>query len=132
MKKIIFISFFLICSNFLKCQSISESLQFNYNQSPKEVPFRLFPTSNNWNFLKLDTRNGRLWQIQFSMENDKRFETIIDIEPLVSTEEEINDRFTLYPTSNIFTFILLDQINGYSYQVQMITNISIGLREKIE
>ena len=28
------------------------------------------------------------------------------------------DRFTLYPTTNIWTFLLLDQVEGTPYQVQ--------------
>ena len=28
------------------------------------------------------------------------------------------DRFTLYPTQNIWTFLLLDQTEGRTYQVQ--------------
>lgn len=30
-------------------------------------------------------------------------------------------RFTLYPTQNVFTFILLDQIDGRMWQVQWST-----------
>ena len=33
-------------------------------------------------------------------------------------EEEENGRFTLYPTTNTFNFILLDQIDGRTWQVQ--------------
>ena len=31
---------------------------------------------------------------------------------------EMNGRFTLYPTDNIWTFILLDQVDGNTWQVQ--------------
>ena len=37
---------------------------------------------------------------------------------LVSPDEEINGRFTLYPTQNMYNFILLDQVNGKTYKVQ--------------
>lgn len=33
-------------------------------------------------------------------------------------ENEVNDRFTLYPTKSIYTFILLDQLDGRTWQVQ--------------
>ena len=36
----------------------------------------------------------------------------------MSKDQEVNDRFTLYPTQNIYTFILLDQIEGKTWQVQ--------------
>jgi hypothetical protein len=32
--------------------------------------------------------------------------------------KEIIGRFTLYPTENMYNFLLLDQIDGYVYQVQ--------------
>lgn len=36
---------------------------------------------------------------------------------LVDKGEEKNGRFFLYPTTNIFNFILLDQIDGRMWQV---------------
>jgi alpha-galactosidase len=45
-------------------------------------------------------------------------ELTINSTPLVWTDEEINGRFTLYPTENMYNFILLDQINGKTWQVQ--------------
>ena len=29
--------------------------------------YKLFATQNMWTFLKLDTRNGRLWQVKYAM-----------------------------------------------------------------
>ena len=87
-------------------------------QSINVVPYRLYPTQNMWNFIKLNTRNGQMWQVQYSMESENRLVTNLNIEPLVSTDKESNDRFTLYPTQNMFTFILLDQLEGKTWQVQ--------------
>lgn len=82
------------------------------------VEYRLFSTQNMWTFIKLNTRNGRMWQVQFSTKEENRFATNLSSVSLVSKEEEENDRFTLYPTTNIYTFILLDQIDGRTWQVQ--------------
>lgn len=82
-----------------------------------ETPYRLFPTENIWTFIKLDTRNGKMWQVNFSIK-EKGIESVINSTPLVSIGEEVNGRFTLYPTKNMYNFLLLDQINGYVYQVQ--------------
>lgn len=60
---------------------------------------------------------AELWQVQYSME-DNRFESVLNIIPLVSEKEEFNGRFKLYPTENIYTYILLDRISGDTYQVQ--------------
>lgn len=87
-------------------------------QNINAVPYQLFPTKNMWNFIKLDTRNGQMWQVQFVVNGDNRFETILNPTPLITKEKEANDRFTLYPTQNLYSFILLDQIDGRVWQVQ--------------
>ena len=81
--------------------------------------YQLFPTKNYWTFIKLDTRNGKMWQVHFSIEDVKNTgELILNSLSLVDKEEEINGRFTLYPTENIYNFLLLDQISGVVVQVQ--------------
>ena len=82
------------------------------------VVYKLFPTQNMWTFIKLNTRNGQMWQVQYDTKGDNRIETFLNLSPLVSKEKEINGRFTLYPTQNIYNFILLDQIDGKVWQVQ--------------
>lgn len=93
----------------------------NAQKSCITVSFRLFPTQNMWTFLKLDTRNGKIWQVQYDIEGDNRFETYLNILSLIDLDKELDDRFTLYPTQNIWTFILLDQYDGRMWQVQWST-----------
>tara|TARA_B110000003_G_scaffold105431_1_gene107860 strand:+ start:14 stop:451 length:438 start_codon:yes stop_codon:yes gene_type:complete len=84
-----------------------------------EVPiYKLFPTENTWALIKLNTRNGKIWQVHYSISNDFEGELPINRYSLVSTEEEVNGRFTLYPTPNMYNFILLDQIDGSTWKVQ--------------
>jgi len=71
-----------------------------------------------WTFIKLDTRNGRMWQVQFDVQGDNRMETILNDKPLVTSDKEAYGRFTLYATQNIFNFILLDKMDGGTWQVQ--------------
>ena len=117
MKKriLFFLGFFLSISAAFAEVSFSEPMQ-----SP-DVRYRLFPTQNMWTFLKLDTMTGRIWQVQFSVKGeDYRFETVlssVDITDVLKQERKIG-RFTLCPTSNTYNFIMLDQIDGYTYQVQ--------------
>ena len=90
---------------------------------PKQVAenaiYQLFPTKNYWTFIKLDTRNGKMWQVYFSIEDENNTgELVINSLPLVTEQNEINGRFTLYPTENMYNFLLLDQINGIVTQVQ--------------
>ncbi|MDR0660360.1 MAG: hypothetical protein LBG19_06065 [Prevotellaceae bacterium] len=57
-------------------------------------------------------------QVQFDVEDNNRFETYLGLKPLVAKDKEVNGRFTLYPTQNIYSFILLDQLDGRTWQVQ--------------
>lgn len=82
------------------------------------VVYRLFATRNMYTFIKLNTRNGQMWQVQWNMESNKRFEATLSDISRINGDEEKNGRFFLYPTTNIYTFILLDQINGKTWQVQ--------------
>jgi len=87
-------------------------------QNRDAVTYRLFPTENMWTFIKLNTRNGQMWQVQFDVGGDNRHETYLSLKPLVSKEKEVDGRFMLYSTQNIYTFILLDQLDGKMWQVQ--------------
>ncbi len=81
--------------------------------------YQLFSTKNFWTFIKLDTRNGKMWQVHFNVEDNKnKGELILNSLSLVDKEEYINGRFTLYPTENMYNFLLLDQISGIVVQVQ--------------
>ena len=94
----------------LKCPEKSEQCPSNY---------QLFPTENIWTLLKLDTRNGVISIVHFSLNDDSlRGEGVVNGFPLVREEDQKVGRFTLYPTQNMYTFILLDKISGQTYQVQ--------------
>ncbi len=120
MKKI----FVVVAAILLSFHSFSQISDIPYAPQSVSEPqdgavYKLFPTSNMWTFLKLDTRNGRVWQVQFSVKgSDYRFETPLSTTYRVEITKEKNGRFTLYPTTNIYNFILLDQIDGRTWQVQ--------------
>ena len=100
------------------CPTTSDLRTYIINQNPN-IPFRLFPTRNNWNFMKLDTRTGQIWMVQYSVQpSSSAFTWTIDDTPIEAAIAENVGRFTLYPTSNIFNFLLLDQFNGNTWQVQ--------------
>ena len=81
--------------------------------------FKLFPTQNIWTFIKLDTQTGQMWQVQYSVKGaDGRFEYDLNPKPLIATADMVNGRFDLYPTQNIYNFILLDKKDGNTWQVQ--------------
>lgn len=120
MKKFLFLSAFLLLFSAAFAQSVSSDdvRRFSVTQETN-VPFRLYPTSNNWNFLKLDTRTGQIWAVQYSVDKKLRsFEWTIDDTRIESDTSANIGRFTLYPTNNFYNFILLDQFNGRTWQVQ--------------
>ena len=119
MKKIIcFICFataLFACNQSVEKQAQSDSKPKN---ELKSANFQLFQTQNMWTFLKLDTRNGRIWQVQYDIQGNNRGEVILSDVKLTKEGEERSGRYTLYPTTNFFNFILLDQDLGKTYQVQ--------------
>ena len=82
------------------------------------VRYKLYQTFNMWTFLKLDTRTGNITQVQYSVNGDE-FECNLGSPYRILLESEKKDgRYELYPTTNNWTFILLDQIDGKVYHVQ--------------
>ena len=81
--------------------------------------FTLTPTQNIWVVLLLDSSNGRIWQIHFSVsDSDFAGRLPISEEALVPATAAHAGRFTLQETSNMFTFLLLDHDDGRVWQVQ--------------
>jgi hypothetical protein len=117
MKKIMIFLVIGLASISAFAQSTSEAPIQNIS-TDSTVVYRLFSTRNMYTFIKLNTRNGQMWQVQWSTESQYRFETILSDIPRINKEEEKNGRFFLYPTTNIYNFILLDQIDGRVWQVQ--------------
>ena len=84
----------------------------------ENIRYKMFPTENIWTFLKLDTRSGKIWQVQYSVDDNYRGEVVLNDKALVTSDAAENGRFTLYQTKNMYNFILLDQIDGKMWQVQ--------------
>jgi hypothetical protein len=117
MKTILATLTFTLLTTISYAQNTSETPIQNIS-TDSSVVYRLFSTKNIYNFIKLNTRNGKMSQVQWGTESKYRFETTLSDVSLVNTEEEKNGRFFLYPTPNNYNFILLDQIDGRTWQVQ--------------
>lgn len=117
MKKMVFSLIIGLASVTAFAQSTSEVPIQNIS-TDSTVVYRLFATRNMYIFIKLDTRNGKMWQVQWATESKYRFQTTLSDISRVNEDEEKNGRFFLYPTANIYNFVLLDQINGRAWQVQ--------------
>ncbi len=112
-----FITLLFVLFTTISFAQISSQIPVQNISTDSAVVYRLFATKNTYNFIKLNTRNGQMWQVQWSLE-DNQFETILSDISRVTKEEEKNGRFFLYPTINNYNFILLDQIDGRAWQGQ--------------
>ena len=83
--------------------------------------FKMYLTENNYNLLKLDTRTGRVWQVQYRMSDVQASVVSINFIGVVFESDGWDGRFELYPTKNMYTFIMLDTGTGDTYQVHWST-----------
>lgn len=117
MKRLLFILTILLAVGTLSAQEVNNVTPTEKNCC-EAARYKLYPTPNIWTFLKLDTRTGKVWQVQWSTEYNKRFESVLSERSLAWDGEEANGRFELYPTNNNYNFVMLDRLKGYTYQVQ--------------
>ena len=104
--------------------------------------YKVYNTTNIYTSLLLDSATGRIWQLQIGVGDTDRLETVLSDRKLAKSIETItkewdkemkpyalkeyinertvakNGRFKLYPTDNNYNFIMVDVINGNTYQVQ--------------
>lgn len=122
MKRLSLMLLILLSIGFTNCTNATSPSQRGQteNEQTMSFPFKLYPTDNMWTFIKLDTRNGKMWQVQFSVKGDDyRFEIPLNTTALAT--DSTNGRYELYPTQNMFNFVLLDKVGGATWQVQWST-----------
>ena len=95
--------------------------------------YKLYPTENMYILLKLDTATGKVWMVQYRMGDTKSMVLPVDDTSLLVpfVDVLVNGRFELYPTKNMYNFILLDKEWGSTYQVQWSTDSNKRFRESI-
>lgn len=79
--------------------------------------YKLYKTENLYNLLKLDTATGLIEQLQWSLDDDKEGMMTINAEDLSLLYKQPGT-FELYPTNNMYQFILLDKVLGRTWHVQ--------------
>lgn len=79
--------------------------------------YKLYKTENIYNLLKLDTATGQIEQLQWSLDDDKEGTMTINAEDLSFLYKQPGT-FELYPTNNMYQFILLDKVLGRTWHVQ--------------
>lgn len=76
--------------------------------------------------MKLDTKTGRVWQVQYAINSNSRIQSQF-VSVRLSWDEDWGalsniGRFELYPTQNMYTFLLMDKKLGTIWQIQWSTD----------
>ena len=82
--------------------------------------YKLYPTENLYVYLLLDTTNGKIKFVQWNLEYNDEFSVVLNDKDLsygISLGKK-TERFELYPTKNMFQFLLLDKITGNVWHIQ--------------
>lgn len=101
----------LIQSNNLWLEQIEHDLAFKNR-------YKLYPTENIYNFLQLDTKTGKIEQVQWSLEDNNEGSVTINDTDLTWGLGNGSNVFELYPTKNMYQFILLEKTTGRKWHVQ--------------
>ena len=78
--------------------------------------YKIYPTENLYILIKLDTQTGKLDLIQWSLKSKDEFNVTLNASDL-SVYTNLNS-LELYPTKNMYQFILLDKATGRNWHVQ--------------
>ena len=100
-------------------QEARESYAKEMQEATKFLPrYKMYQTENIHILLKLDTKRGKVWMVQYGLNDTKSAVIPVEYSYLVSASEGWNGRFELYPTRNVYNFIMVDNYDGETYQVQ--------------
>ncbi|MBQ4478799.1 MAG: hypothetical protein II945_09370 [Bacteroidales bacterium] len=100
-------------------QEARESYAKEMQEATKFLPrYKMYQTENIHILLKLDTKRGKVWMVQYGLNDTKSAVIPVEYSYLVSASEGWNGRFELYPTKNVYNFIMVDNYDGETYQVQ--------------
>lgn len=93
----------------LSLEQIRKQVIFESEQSR----YKIYKTDNLYNLLKLNTQTGQIEQIQWNLDSDYEGTVVVndvDLSLYASC-------FELYPTNNMYQFILLDKTYGRTWHV---------------
>lgn len=80
--------------------------------------YKLYQTENIYTLLQLDTKTGMIEQVQWSLDSENEGSMIINGDDLTYGFSHGSGSFELYPTKNMYQFILLDKTSGRKWHVQ--------------
>lgn len=80
--------------------------------------YKLYQTENIYTLLQLDTKTGRIDQVQWSLESKNEGSVSINSDDLSYGYGYGSNSFELYPTKNMYQFILIDKTDGRKWHIQ--------------
>ena len=80
--------------------------------------YKLYQTENIYTFLQLDTKTGIVKQVQWSLDSDNEGTITINGDDLTRGYGDGSNTFELYPTKNMYQFILLNKCTGDKWHIQ--------------
>jgi len=80
--------------------------------------YKLYQTENIYTFLQLDTKTGQIEQVQWSLDSSNEGSVTINADDLTYGYGHGSNSFELYPTKNMYQFILLNKTSGQKWHVQ--------------
>ena len=80
--------------------------------------YKLYQTENIYTLLQLDSKTGMIEQVQWSLDSENEGSVTINDDDLNFGFGSGSGSFELYPTKNMYQFILLDKTNGRKWHVQ--------------
>ena len=114
-----------------KITSVSDSIFLNISTKVSEIEshqqystyhsvgkYKMYHTQNTYNILQLDTQTGKVWQVQWALDVNEEFAVVINDKDLSAGTIMPIGTYELYPTENIYQFILLNTISGQSWHLQ--------------
>ena len=107
MKKVVLIFALFFCCSAIYTQAnkqgiTTETITETITETSR---YKLYQTEATYVLLKLDTQTGKIWLVQWSLE-DNRGEWIANELSLVTEVDGfVNGRFELQPTKNIYNYI---------------------------
>ena len=115
-----------------KTDSINKLLLASIYDNIDKPRYKIYLTENTYNLIKLDTRTGKVWQIQYRAKGVDPVVVNINYTGIVYESNGWDGRFELVSTKNMYTFILLDTGSGETYQVQWGTSSEYRFVEQIK
>lgn len=100
-------------STLIKIHDMLDDIDYRINGFDR---FKLYATENIYNFLLLDTETGKTDIVQWSLDDGKEGSATINDKDL--SLDTGCGTFELYPTKNLYQFLLLDKVTGRKWHVQ--------------